>query len=60
MNRRPGSGHPLPASKEARHGEIPERLEEEKGEGDDSPEQLAPQPDGVDPSGKPYRADPDV
>lgn len=60
MTGRPGSGHPLPSSKEARHGEIPETLEEEKGRGADDSEQLAPNPEGVDPSGKPYRADPDV
>jgi hypothetical protein len=30
-----GTGHPLPASDEARHDEIPEGLEQAKGEGDD-------------------------
>jgi hypothetical protein len=51
-----GGGHPLPASGEARHNEIPEDLEREKGCGDDPPE--VAQPDcAVDPDGKPYRYD---
>jgi len=51
-----GKGHPLPASDEARHGEIPESLEAEKGRGDDSAP--AVQPDGaVNPDGEPYRYD---
>ncbi len=54
------SGHPLPASKEARHGEVPEHLEEKKGKGEDAAEQAAPHPQGVEPSGRPYEADPDV
>ena len=49
-----GSGHPLPGSGEARHDEIPEDLEREKGRGDDPPEVV--QPDGaVNPDGEPYR-----
>jgi hypothetical protein len=51
-----GSGHPLPASDEARHGEIPETLEREKGRGDDAAGVV--QPDGaVNPDGEPYRHD---
>jgi hypothetical protein len=51
-----GKGHPLPASEEARHGEIPEGLEAGKGLGDDSAS--ADQPDGeaVNPEGEPYPA----
>lgn len=30
-------GHPLPASDEARHDEIPEGIEQRKGQGDDDP-----------------------
>lgn len=49
-----GSGHPLPASGEARHGEIPESAERDKGRGDDSAAQI--QPDGaVTPESEPYR-----
>ena len=49
-----GSGHPLPASGEARHGEIPEKAERDKGRGDDSTDVV--QPDGaVTPEGEPYR-----
>jgi hypothetical protein len=52
-----GSGHPLPASDEARHGEIPETLEREKGRGDDAAGVV--QPDGaVNPDGEPYRHEP--
>jgi hypothetical protein len=51
-----GSGHPLPGSGEARHNEIPEDLEREKGRGDDPAEIV--QPDGaVNPDGEPYRYD---
>ena len=50
-----GTGHPLPDSGEARHGEIPEELEREKGRGDDSAE--IAQPDcAVNPDGEPYPA----
>jgi hypothetical protein len=51
-----GSGHPLPGSGEARHNEIPETAEREKGRGDDPAEVV--QPDGaVNPDGEPYRYD---
>lgn len=54
MSRR---GHPLPHSDEARHNEVPEHLEREKGEGDDDQAVIQPPGDPVDPSGKPYRYD---
>ena len=51
-----GSGHPLPASGEARHGEIPESAERAKGRGDDAAAIV--QPDhAVNPDGEPYRYD---
>jgi hypothetical protein len=50
-------GHPLPASDEARHGEIPEPLEREKGTGDDDEAVVQPGPEAVDPDGEPYRYD---
>lgn len=50
-----GKGHPLPASDEARHGEIPESLEERKGEGDDAKESATTET--VNPDGEPYRYD---
>jgi hypothetical protein len=50
------TGHPLPDSFEARHGEIPEAVEREKGRGDDDPAPV--QPDhAVNPAGEPYRYD---
>ena len=52
-----GTGHPLPASGEARHNEIPEGVEQEKGRGQDPAEITTPHPDGVDPDGQPYRYD---
>lgn len=52
-----GKGHPLPASDEARHGEIPEGLAEEKGCGDDSAPAVQPDPEAVDPDGEPYSYD---
>jgi hypothetical protein len=52
-----GKGHPLPASDEARHNEIPEALAEEKGRGDDSKPAVQPRPDAVNPDGEPYRYD---
>ena len=52
-----GSGHPLPDSDEARHNEVPEQLEEEKGRGDDDRAVVTPDPDGVNPDGEPYRYD---
>lgn len=51
-----GRGHPLPRSDEARHREIPEGAEAEKGKGDDGKNVV--QPDGaVNPDGEPYRYD---
>ena len=50
-------GHPLPASFEARHGEIPEQLERDKGQGDDGADQVAPAEPAVTPDGEPYRYD---
>ncbi|WP_146193591.1 hypothetical protein [Sphingosinicella humi] len=47
--------HPLPASDEARHGEIPEPLEREKGTGDDDSAVVQPGEEAVDPDGKLYR-----
>jgi hypothetical protein len=52
-----GKGHPLPASDEARHGEIPESLAEEKGLGDDSAEQVQAVGEAVNPDGEAYRYD---
>jgi hypothetical protein len=52
-----GKGHPLPDSDEARHNEIPEALEEEKGRGDDSKAVVQPGRDAVNPDGEPYRYD---
>lgn len=49
--------HPLPASDEARHGEIPEPLEREKGTGDDDSAVVQPAGEAVNPDGKPYRYD---
>ena len=49
-----GSGHPLPASDEARHDEIPEHLERTKGQGDDSKAAVQPGRKAVDPDGRPY------
>lgn len=51
-----GSGHPLPGSGEARHNEIPEALEQEKGRGDD-PAQVVQPARAVNPDGEPYRYD---
>ena len=52
-----GTGHPLPGSGEARHGEIPEGVAAEKGRGQDPEEIASPDPDGVNPDGEPYRYD---
>ena len=52
-----GKGHPLPASDEARHREIPEGVEESKGRGDDSKPAVQPAPEAVNPDGEPYRYD---
>jgi hypothetical protein len=50
-------GHPLPGSDEARHKEIPEHLEKEKGRGDDPQEVVSPHEPAVNPNGEPYRYD---
>ena len=47
-----GSGHPLPASAEARRNEVPEDLEARKGHGDDDAGPSATAP--VNPDGTPY------
>lgn len=48
-------GHPLPESREARQNEVPEELEQRKGEGDDGARAVqATEP--VNPDGEPYRA----
>ncbi len=52
-----GSGHPTPGSDEARHGEIPEGLESEKGRGDDPKPVVQPGRDAVNPDGERYRYD---
>ena len=38
--------HPLPSSEEARHEEVPEEIEAEKGRGDDGAERVSPPPQG--------------
>jgi hypothetical protein len=53
--RRPA--HPLPASDEARHGEIPEGVERQKGQGDDDAAVVTPSPEGANPDGSLYRYD---
>jgi hypothetical protein len=50
-----GKGHPLPASGEARHGEIPESTEAGKGRGDDDAAVVTPGAEAVYPDGEPYR-----
>ena len=52
-----GTGHPTPGSDEARHGEIPEGLEEEKGRGEDAQGVIQPGHDAVNPDGERYRYD---
>ena len=52
-----GKGHPLPASDEARHNEIPESLEAAKGAGDDAEAVVTPGRVAVNPDGEPYRYD---
>jgi hypothetical protein len=49
-----GKGHPLPAGDEARQGEIPERIVEEKGRADDPRPAVRPGPEAVNPDGEPY------
>ena len=51
-----GKGHPLPGSDEARHGEIPEHLERDKGRGDDNARAVQPAGDATTPEGERYRA----
>ena len=52
-----GKGHPLPASDEARHNEIPEEAEREKGRGEEGKPVVQPLQPAVDPDGEPYRYD---
>jgi hypothetical protein len=52
-----GTGHPLPGSDEARHNEIPEHLERDKGRGDDPAAAVQPAGDAVTPDGEPYPAE---
>ena len=52
-----GKGHPLPASGEARHKEIPEGLADRKGRGEDDAALVSPDPEAVDPDGESYRYD---
>jgi hypothetical protein len=52
-----GKGHPLPESGEARHGEIPETIEREKGRGEEGQDVVQPDPTGVNPDGERYRYD---
>ena len=47
-------GHPLPDSEEARHDEIPENVENRKGEGDDDFRTVQPRGLAVNPDGEPY------
>lgn len=49
-----GSGHPLPASEEARRDLVPEHLVEEKGLGDDPAGRVQPPGKAADPDGEPY------
>jgi hypothetical protein len=50
----PHERHPLPDSGEARHDEIPEPLEREKGRGDDAAGTIQPALPAVNPDGEPY------
>jgi hypothetical protein len=50
-----GKGHPLPGSDEARHNEIPEHLERDKGRGDDPASVVQPADEPVTPDGERYR-----
>jgi hypothetical protein len=52
-----GKGHPLPASDEARHHEIPEGMEAEKGRGDDAKAVVTPGRVAVNSDGERYRYD---
>lgn len=51
------TGHPLPESDEARHNEIPEQFEREKGRGEEGEEAVQPRRPPVNPDGEPYRYD---
>ena len=51
-----GKGHPLPHSDEARHGEVAESLQQEKGEGEDKAAISAGDRPVVEPDGTPYPA----
>jgi hypothetical protein len=51
-------GHPLPASAEAREGEIPEHLVREKGHGDDAAAPAAGSAERVAPDGETYETSP--
>lgn len=50
------SGHPLPASEEAREDLVPEHLVAEKGRGEDSAAPSMPQDEFAAPDGTPYPA----
>jgi hypothetical protein len=50
-------GHPLPESDEARHNEIPEDIEQEKGRGEEGREAVQPTRPAVNPDGEAYRYD---
>ncbi|HEY0625168.1 MAG TPA: hypothetical protein VGD10_00385 [Allosphingosinicella sp.] len=50
-------GHPLPESDEARHNEIPEQIEEEKGRGAEGKAVVQPLQPASNPDGEPYRYD---
>ena len=52
-----GKGHPLPESDEARHNEIPEQIEQEKGRGDEGEAVIQPRDPAINPDGEPYRYD---
>lgn len=54
MHEQDAQGHPLPESEEARHDEIPEHLEREKGRGDDGRAEVQPAGDPVTPDGESY------
>ena len=49
-----GKGHPVPSSDEARHNEIPEHLERDKGRGDDAEAANQPADDPANPDGETY------
>lgn len=50
----PADRHPLPDSDEARHGELPETAEREKGRGDDDERAVQPRQPAANPDGEPY------